>query len=62
MSQQARIVATLTSAPEPALLAGLTAADLLEVRADLIGDPLWQPDGGQIDGALELDGVGDVPI
>lgn len=39
MSQQARIVATLTSAPEPALLAGLTAADLLEVRADLIGDP-----------------------
>ena len=28
-------------------------------HANLIGDPIWQPEGGQIDGALLLDGVGD---
>lgn len=24
-----------------------------------VGDPLWQPDGGQVDGAIQLDGVDD---
>jgi len=27
--------------------------------ANLIGDPVWRPDGGQVGGALELDGVDD---
>jgi hypothetical protein len=27
--------------------------------ANLVGDPLWQPDAGWIDGALELDGIDD---
>jgi hypothetical protein len=27
--------------------------------ADVIGDAVWQPDGGMIDGAIELDGVDD---
>jgi len=27
--------------------------------ANVIGDPLWQPDGGMIDGALQLDGIDD---
>jgi len=27
--------------------------------ANLIGDPVWRPNGGQIDGALELNGVDD---
>jgi len=27
--------------------------------ANLLGDPVWQPLGGQIDGALEFDGVDD---
>jgi hypothetical protein len=27
--------------------------------ANLVGDPLWQPAGGWVDGALELDGVDD---
>jgi hypothetical protein len=26
-------------------------------NANLVGDPVWQPDGGWLDGALELDGV-----
>lgn len=25
----------------------------------LVGDPVWQPDGGQVGGAIELDGLGD---
>lgn len=25
----------------------------------LVGDPVWQPDGGQVDGALEFDGIDD---
>jgi imidazolonepropionase-like amidohydrolase len=27
--------------------------------ANIIGDPVWQPDGGQVGGALEFDGVDD---
>ena len=27
--------------------------------ANIIGDPVWQPDGGIVDGALQLDGVDD---
>ncbi len=27
--------------------------------ANIIGDPVWQPNGGQIDGALQLDGIDD---
>lgn len=27
--------------------------------ANLMGDPVWQPDGGMVDGALLFDGVGD---
>ena len=27
-----------------------------------LGDPVWQPDGGQVDGALQLDGVDDYVI
>jgi len=30
--------------------------------AFLMGDPAWQPDGGIVDGALQLDGVGDRAI
>lgn len=30
-----------------------------EHHAILVGNALWQPDGGQIDGAIELDGVDD---
>jgi len=30
--------------------------------AYLIGDPIWQPSGGQVDGALQLDGVDDCVI
>ena len=30
-----------------------------EKDADVIGDAVWQPDGGKIDGAIELDGVDD---
>jgi hypothetical protein len=39
---------------------GMTAYDSAgDNHGTLIGDPVWQPTGGQIDGALELDGVGD---
>jgi hypothetical protein len=31
----------------------------LENDAFLIGDPIWQPDGGMVDGALEFDGIND---
>jgi len=27
-----------------------------------VGDPVWQPDGGQVDGAIQLDGVDDYVI
>ena len=27
--------------------------------ASVVGDPLWQPTGGQVDGALQLDGIDD---
>jgi hypothetical protein len=33
-----------------------------ENDAYLIGDPIWQPQGGKINGALQLDGVGDCVI
>ena len=28
----------------------------------VVGDPIWQPDGGQVDGALEFDGIGDFVV
>jgi hypothetical protein len=28
-------------------------------EANIIGDPVWQPTGGTVDGALELDGIDD---
>ena len=37
---------------------GITAHDSVSGNDDIImGDPLWQPTGGKVDGALELDGV-----
>jgi hypothetical protein len=27
--------------------------------ANLMGDPIWQPEGGMVGGAIELDGIGD---
>ena len=53
---------------EPGLIAhwkldeieGFVAQDSTGVNdANLIGDPLWQPAGGMVDGALQLDGVDD---
>jgi hypothetical protein len=39
---------------------GTTAHDRAGTNdANLIGDPIWQPDGGVIDGALLLDGIDD---
>jgi len=39
---------------------GAVACDSAGVfDANVIGDMLWQPDGGQIDGALEFDGIED---
>jgi len=39
---------------------GMTACDSVSANdANLLGDPVWRPDGGQIDGALELDGMDD---
>jgi N-acetylneuraminic acid mutarotase len=38
------------------ILAHASAADYDGV---LFGDPVWQPDGGMVDGALELDGIDD---
>jgi Concanavalin A-like lectin/glucanases superfamily len=54
--------------PNPALVAhwkldetsGAIAADSVGTHDGmLIGAPLWQPAGGQIDGALQLDGIDD---
>ena len=37
---------------------GIMAHDSVSGNDDIImGDPLWQPTGGKVDGALELDGV-----
>ena len=39
---------------------GIIAYDSAGVcDAHLLGDPVWQPDGGQVDGAMMLDGVND---
>jgi len=54
--------------PSPSLIAhwrldeveGLTAVDSAGAsNGTLVGEPLWQPDGGQVGGALQLDGVDD---
>jgi len=43
--------------------AGMIAADGVgENDAVVIGDPTWKPDGGQVGGALQLDGVDDCVI
>ncbi|MBW7991430.1 MAG: hypothetical protein FVQ84_15660 [Planctomycetes bacterium] len=53
---------------EPGLIAywkldeteGIVAKDSAGANdANIVGDPLWQPDGGMVDGALQLDGVDD---
>ena len=53
---------------EPGLIAywkldeteGIVAQDSVGANnANLIGDPLWQPAGGMVDGALRLDGIDD---
>jgi len=53
---------------EPGLIAywkldeteGIVASDSAGANdADVLGGPLWQPDGGIVDGALQLDGVDD---
>ncbi|MBC8218164.1 MAG: hypothetical protein H8E73_06830, partial [Planctomycetes bacterium] len=42
---------------------GVVAYDSAGVNdASIIGEPVWQPDGGLVDGALQLDGVGDYVI
>jgi len=39
---------------------GMTAYDSAGIHdALLLGDPVWRPQGGQIDGAMELDGMDD---
>jgi hypothetical protein len=39
---------------------GMIAHDIVSGNNDLImGDPVWQPAGGKVDGALELDGIDD---
>lgn len=39
---------------------GQTASDTVgQNKATLFNDPIWRPDGGAVDGALELDGVDD---
>ena len=44
-------------------IAGIFAQDSAgDNDAYFIGDPLWQPSGGQVDGALQLDGVDDCAI
>jgi len=52
--------------PEPGLVAhwsldeadGVVAADSLEANnGTLVGDPIWQPAGGKIKGALQFDGI-----
>jgi len=54
--------------PSPALIAqwkldeaeGVVAVDSAGANDGvLLGNPLWQPTGGKLDGALQLDGVGD---
>ena len=54
--------------PEPDLVArwkldeteGIIAKDDAGINdANIIGDPIWQPNGGQIDGAIQLDGIDD---
>lgn len=32
------------------------------IEGVLMGDPLWQPDGGKIDGALKFDGINDIVL
>ena len=63
-----------TEIPEMGLIAhwaldeaeGIIAADSVSENGYsngvFIGDPLWQPDGGQVDGAIQLDGVDDYII
>jgi hypothetical protein len=42
---------------------GMVAYDSVGLNdAFLIGGPLWRPNGGQVDGALQLDGVDDCAI
>lgn len=42
---------------------GTTAQESISSRGDwVIGNPLWQPTGGKVNGALELDGVDDCII
>ena len=42
---------------------GMTAQDSVTGRGDwIIGNPLWQPTGGKVGGALQLDGVDDCVI
>jgi hypothetical protein len=39
---------------------GMKAYDSAGVcDANLMGDPIWQPEGGMVGGAIELDGIGD---
>jgi hypothetical protein len=39
---------------------GMMAADSIGANnGTLVGDPIWQPDGGKLGGALQLDGVDD---
>ena len=63
-----------TEIPEMGLIAhwpldeaeGIIAADSVSENGYndgvVIGDPLWQPTGGQVDGALQLDGVDDYVV
>jgi len=42
---------------------GMTAQDSVSGRTDFVfGAPVWQPDGGMVDGALQLDGIDDCVI
>jgi hypothetical protein len=42
---------------------GMTALDNVSGNNDIVmGDPLWQPTGGKVNGALELDGIDDCII
>jgi len=42
---------------------GMTAQDSVSGRGDwVVGNPLWQPTGGRVGGALQLDGVDDCVI
>ncbi|MBP7053247.1 MAG: PD40 domain-containing protein [Phycisphaerae bacterium] len=68
--QDLKVLARYIDAPvvDPTLLVhwpldeteGSTAYDRVgENDAIMMGNPTWQPEGGQVDGALALDGVGD---